>query len=715
MLIEDLALRALFKTESDEHLQRLDDLFLRLEKAPAEKELIEEAFREAHSMKGAARMLGQKTILALAHRLETTLNSARQGGLALNRESISQMLRETGEIRHCVLVATGEAPTTVVTSPIIACEDAPAVALTDTGPSPPLPTAVPPASTAQAKGATIDSVRVDTRKLDELMTHAGELVVMRTRFAQRLGEMDALMDDLAVAARSLSATESGQLAVIANSLSEMRRTFADDGARLDTLSSTLEATVQQIRLLPFSIVFKTFPRMVRELADEQQKDIELKIEGEETLADRRILEALKDPIMHILRNAVDHGIEMSDRRQNAGKSPCGQIRIRASHAADRVVVTISDDGNGLDVERIRATARQRGLVTDEALAAMSREQLQALILLSGFTTKRFVTDISGRGVGMDVVRANIKELKGSLDISSEPGGGTSFIINVPNTMVTLRVLLVDVAGMSFGLPIDAVGVSRAISPEGIFTREGRNVSLYRGTPVPVMHLAQLLKLPTGAVPIPHPSSVATPCVFLTAGKNSFGVFVDSLVGEQHLVLKPASPLLGSVRQIQGATILSSGTICTVLDPAELFASFPAGTATAPVTPKLEQRAERKKLILLAEDSITTRAQEVRILEGAGYEVVAATDGLDAYGKLGTRHFDAVVSDINMPRLDGLQLAEKIRAIPEYADLPVILVTSLASDEDKRRGLEIGANAYITKPEFDQSILLDCLERLVGCS
>jgi two-component system chemotaxis sensor kinase CheA len=204
-----------------------------------------------------------------------------------------------------------------------------------------------------------------------------------------------------------------------------------------------------------------------------------------------------------------------------------------------------------------------------------------------------------------------------------------------------------------------------------------------------------------------------PCVFMSVGNESFGVFVDAMVGEQHMILKPKSPLLNGIRGFLGASILSTGEICTVLAPGDLLASLPGGSVAATIARRLEQGSERKRLILLAEDSITTRAQEVRILEGAGYEVVAATDGLDAYGKLGSRHFDAVVSDINMPRLDGLQLAEKIRAIPEYTNLPIILVTSLSSDEDKRRGLEIGANAYITKPEFDQSILLECLERLVG--
>ena len=713
MLIQDLALRALFKTESDEHLQRLDDLLLRLEQTPAEPGLIEESFREAHSLKGASRMLGLKNILALANRLESSLNAARQGSVLLDRESISRMLRETGEIRQCVRVATGDDPATVAMAQQAPSPATPSTSSLASEAVAQVSSAISPISIAAAPSAAIETIRVDTRKLDELMAHAGELAVMRTRLSRRPPDIASLIDELSSAARMSPETQANNFSGITKSLDELYRASAEDSSRLEALSCLIEVTVQQIRLLPLSTIFSLFPRMVRELADEQGKFIELQITGGETLADRRILEALKDPVMHMLRNSIDHGIEAADRRKATGKTPSGLISISASSYADRVEIVVSDDGNGLNVDSIRTTARQRGLVTNEALTAMSNEQVLGLILLPGFTTKRFVTDISGRGVGMDVVQSNIKRLKGSLHIASEPGNGTSFTINVPNAMATLRVMLVESAGQQFGLPLDAVGQSRAVAATGVFTREGRNVVLYRGTPVPVTHLAQLLGMPSE--PSTHPASLqsSTPCVILTVGKSSFGVFVDSLVGEEHLVLKPPSMLLAGLHHIQGAAILSSGTICTVLDPGGLLALLRTDVSVKPLARRELNLDQRKKLILLAEDSITTRTQEVRILEGAGYEVVAAIDGLDAYGKLGSRHFDAVVSDVNMPRLDGLQLAEKIRAIPEYANLPVILVTSLSSDEDKRRGLEIGANAYITKPEFDQSILLDCLERLVG--
>lgn len=716
MLIEDPALRELFKSESEEHLQRLDDLLMRLEQMPADHGLIDESFREAHSMKGAARMLGLKAILALANRLESSLNSARQGQLSLGRDDISRMLREVEDIRRHVEEATGEpmsaatrlTPTVAAPTPTTLSNTAPQKA------SPPSRPASPPAPTHDVGPSRIDTVRVDTRKLDELMNHAGELVVARTRLVQRLSEIDAVIDAFEGALRGLPGVFTNPLGNVLQSLQHLRGIFAEDGTRVETLSNTLENAVRQMRLLPLATILKAFPRMVRDIGQEQGKDIELHFEGEDTLVDKRILEEIKDPLVHMLRNAADHGIESPEERRLAGKPAVGRLFIRARRCADHIVIEVGDDGKGLDLENIRTTARQRGLLTADVLDSMNDEELRALILLPGFSTKRFVTDVSGRGVGMDVVRANIEQLKGTLGIDSHAGRGTSFTMRIPVTLATMRALLVEVGGYVYGIPIENVGNSRMVARAGIFTREGRKVALFRGSPVPVAHLVDLLRLPAPPEPESRAADAAPEsCVFLVVGKECFGVFVDALLGEQHLLLKPKSDLLDGVANVMGAAILSNGDICTILEPRGLLAAMPSDSRPVPRAQRQARDGGRKKLILLAEDSITTRAQEVRILEGAGYEVVAATDGLDAYGKLGSRHFDAVVSDINMPRLDGLELAGKIRAIPEYADLPIILVTSLASDEDKRRGLEVGANAYITKPEFDQTILLDCLERLVG--
>jgi len=727
-MIEDAKLRELFRAESEEHLQHLDDALLRLEKTPADQALLEEAFREAHSLKGAARMLGLNGIQTPAHRLEDELNSARRGAQSLNAEILARMSVDLAEIRRLALeaVTVGNAKAQDATSartviPESACAPSAAVppgaVMPQAEPEPALPGPVPSAP------FRIESVRVDTRQLDALMTHAGELTVTRTRVARRLADIDALVDLCEEWARKEAARRSGASAVDAGAalerlgrigalLGRLRAGASEDSVRLDYIAGELESGIRLVRLLPLSNVFRLFPRLVHDLGQEQGKEVELVIEGGETNADKRILEEIKDPLMHMLRNAVDHGIEPPQAREQAGKPRTGVVRIKASQTASSVAIEVSDDGRGLDEEAIRRAALKRGLVGDEALALMSSAQIQSLIFTPGMSTTGFVTDVSGRGVGMSVVRVNVERLKGSIQLQSAPGKGTSVRILLPVTLATVRVLIVAVNGHPYGLPAEWVQVLRMVAPEDVFTVEGRDAVLHQGRSVSVAKLADLLELPLATERgKARNAPAASPCVVLSLGGEPFGVFVDALLDEQEVVLKPQSALLERVRNVSGATILDSGEICMVLNAQDLLSSMRKGAAQAPAPDAIEA-VETKKAILLAEDSITTRTQEARILENAGYEVVTAADGLEAWNKLATRAFDAVVSDIIMPNLDGLGLAGKIRREPKYAELPIILVTSLASDEDKRRGLEAGANAYITKPAFDQQILLDCLQRLI---
>ncbi|TSA00542.1 MAG: hybrid sensor histidine kinase/response regulator [Rhodocyclaceae bacterium] len=720
-MIEDVTLRELFKAESEEHLQALDDALLRLEKTPADQELLEEAFRRAHSLKGAARMLGLAAIQAPAHRLEDELNSARHGSLALKPEVIASMTAELAELRRLSLAAVTDtaaggtgASTALKARPVPATPISVQAATDQTEPEPPAP------DTVMSAPFQIDSVRVDTRKLDTLMTHAGELTVTRTRLARRLADVDTLIDFTDEWTRRENGRRSGvgdaeagaaleRLGHMGALLGRLRAGSGEDSARLDYVADELERGIRQVRLLPLSSVFRLFPRLVHDLGQEQGKEVELVIEGGETSADKRILEEIKDPLMHMLRNAVDHGIESPQDRENAGKTRSGTVRIKASQTASSVMIEISDDGRGLNQEAIKRAAVKRKLVRDDALGAMSKEQIEGLIFSPGMSTTDFVTDISGRGVGMGVVRANVERLRGTIQLESEPGHGTRITLLLPVTLATVRILTVVVNGHPYGLPVESVDILLMVATKDVFAVEGRDAILHQGRPVSAARLADLLELPqpVGAGDAPD----AFPCVVLAVGGEAFAVFVDALLDEQEVVLKPQSALLERVRNVTGATILDSGEICMVLNTRDLLASIRKGAA--PVAVSVTEEGERKLAILLAEDSITTRTQETRILENAGYEVVATADGLEAWNKLATRSFDAVVSDINMPKLDGLALAAKIRHEPRYADLPIILVTMLASDEDKRRGLEAGANAYITKPAFNQQLLLDCLQRLIG--
>ncbi len=729
-MIEDPTLRELFKSESEEHLQHLDDALLRLEKYPSDKALLEEAFREAHSLKGAARMLGLAAVQTLAHQLEDGLNSARRGEPVLNASILEAMSRQLINIRQRVREA--------VAGEVDAGSGSAAGLAAHAAHAPPADSHIaPPTGTADATGAIatavktetpsalssapfrIESVRVEPRKLDALMTQAGELTVTRTRLSRRLAEFDALTefcddwrrDDDARCAGDAGAS-TNRLARIEEMLARLRAGTYEDSARLDTIAGELESGIRLIRLLPLSQVFQLFPRLVHDLAQEQGKEVALVIEGETTCADKRILEEMKDPLMHILRNAVDHGIEPPQEREQAGKPRAGRLQLRAWQGAGSVVIEVSDDGRGLDNEAIRRAASRRGIASEASLRAMTREQVHALIFTSGLSTAGFVTDVSGRGVGLDVVRANVERLKGSIRVESAPGKGMSISIRLPVTLATARVLIVEVNGYPYGLPVESVLVARMLAPADLFGVEGREAAFHQGRPVSVAKLGELLELPQAAPPDKDRAvAAALPCVVIAAAGEPFGVIVDALLDEQEVVLKPQSGLLERVRNVAGATILDSGEICMVLNPQDLHASMRKRSAQA-APPDEEKAMKPKKVILLAEDSITTRTQETRILASAGYEVVTAADGLEAYNQLATRAFDALVSDINMPNLDGLALTERIRRETKYAELPIVLVTSLVSDEDKQRGLEAGANAYITKPAFDQQVLLDCLERLI---
>ncbi len=751
-MIEDEELRNLFKIESDEHLQRLDDGLLRLEKTPDDAALIEEMFREAHSLKGAARMLGLTDIMNRAHGMEDTIGAAKRGETALTPEILDGMYQGLNAIRDLVSAECG----------MRIAELKP-----DTAPTPQSALRTPQSTAPQPEITTelfrtpnsafrIDVVRVEPQKLDALMTQAGELTVTKLRIARRLTEIDGLLDyceEWARAARGASADVMEGLEQLNTTLNRIRSGAYEDSSRLDYIAGQLEDGIRAIRLLPLSTVFSLFPRLVHDLAREQAKEVDLIIEGGETAADKRILEEMKDPLMHILRNAIDHGIETPERREQAGKPRGGTIRLKAFQTATHVVIEVGDDGRGLDLEAIGRSALKRGLVSEAELAAMSEAQVQSLIFASGLSTSSFVTDVSGRGVGLDVVRTNVERLKGTVQIESAPGKGMLLRAQLPITLATARVLTVAVNGRSYALPVEYVHTSRMMKPGELFTIEGRTTIMLEGQAVSIARLSDLLEIPTNAElgmrnisnsefgmrnisnsefgmrnaespATPHsalriPQSALersalrtpqSPIVFLSVGDERFGLIADELIDEQEVVLKPQSAILRRVRNVSGATILETGEVCTVLNPHDLLKSL--RKQAAPIAAAPPEAVAAKKVLLLAEDSIVTRTQEKRILESAGYEVVTAVDGLDAFNKLGARAFDGVVSDIVMPNLDGLALTAKIREDKKYAELPVVLVTTLSSDEDKRRGLEAGANAYITKPAFDQQVLLDCLKRLI---
>jgi two-component system chemotaxis sensor kinase CheA len=831
-LREDTELCALFKAESEERLERLESGLLRIEREAADRATADELFRDIHTLKGSAAMVGAGSIQAIAHTFEDVLGGVVRGGGAPQADVLARLGRGLDAMRRLVEEVVGgetsgidvyaalddlrgvaapagggDAPQAAVetetppwTSPASEMTPEP-LPSTPVPPEPALPGPIasapigpvaagpsipdPPASDPPAiptppspepeaipddapagpsgvwRGAEplsprpfqIDTIRVEPAKLDALLTHAGELAVARTRLARRSSEAEALMAlwedhvrEMAVyrallrdtatlldredADRMLAASEREKLRSdrVGEELERLRAGLAEERAKLDFVANELGDGIRSVRLMPLTTIFHLFPRMVRDLAREQGKEVRLAIEGGDTAVDKRILEEIKDPLMHMLRNAVDHGVELPEERERAGKDRTATITLRASQSPTSTIIEVRDDGRGLDLERISRTARQRGLHDGEELAGMTDAQLGGLIFTPGFSTRERVTGVSGRGVGMDVVRANIERLKGSIAISSTRGNGSAFTIQLPLKLAAARVLIASVGDQIFALPVETVRGGMILSPEEVQFADGRETIVLDGEPVSVAPLAELLELslpdlPLPDLPLPEPASraaggeAAKPgrerahCVILQEGGEKFGVIVDALIDEQEIVIKPESALLRRVRNVSGSTILGSGKVCVILNAFDLLKSIRTRTATGPTLPPVVE-APAVRSILLVEDSLTTRTQVKRILEGAGYAVTTAVDGMDGLAKLGARLFDAIISDVQMPNMDGLSMTARIREQERYAALPIILMTSLAREEDRRRGIEVGASAYLTKPAFDQKVLLDTLRRLV---
>ncbi len=588
----------------------------------------------------------------------------------------------------------------------------------------------------------IETIRVETNKLDTLMTQAGELTVSKIRIAHRLSEIeeivalwedwsrDAFVNRFAFQESDRSESHSylnrnnsqttiqnyhhrseERLEKLGNLLNSLRGATSEDNARLETVATELEEGIRTLRLLPLSNIFNLFSRMVRDLAKQQDKEVNLIIEGGDTRADKRILEEMKDPLMHMIRNAIDHGIETTAEREKLGKPRTATLRLKGYQTASSIGIELIDDGHGLDIESIKQTAVKRGINRPEDLATMTPDQIHALIFAPGFSTRSFVTEVSGRGVGLDVVRTNVERLKGTIQVESTPGKGTTFRLQLASTLATAHVLIVEVDSISYAIPVEFVQTTLLVKQHDIFSIEGRDTLLLDNQPVSLIWLSDMLEISSTVVNKQLTDSQQLPCIILKVGQERLGVIVNALLDEQDVVLKPQSKLLKRIRNISGATILGTGEVCMVLNPQDLLKSVRGKTASVSVQISVGQATGKKK-ILLVEDSITIRTQEKRILESAGYEVITAVDGLDGYDKLRVTYFDAVISDVEMPRLDGLSLTEKIRQHKEFSEIPVILVTSLSKDEDKKRGADAGANAYITKGNFNQQLLLDTLKRLV---
>lgn len=712
-------LLATFRVEAAEHLEAMTSGLLALEKASdaeKESEIIETVFREAHSLKGAARAVNQNEIEAVCQSLEGIFSTWKRSGVVRSPELFDLIHQASDSARKLLLsVETGPSPSEKgqIGQILRRLENA-SKGTGDRG-SPQLRPTIP--DSHPLGPALEETVRISTAKLDSLLLQAEELLSAKLAASQRasqLHEILGLLVDLKKEwGKNSEFLERGdnRIASVESKLTNLSRLLDQDHRTLGRMVDDLLGDMKKVLMLPFSVVSELFPRLVRDLSRDQGKEVELAIQGAQIEIDRRILEELKDPLIHLVRNCIDHGIEKPEERTRKKKPPQGTIAIGVSQKnGGKVELLVSDDGAGIDTLKVKDAAIRLGLLSPDQAGKLNDQELLSFIFKSGVSTSPIITDVSGRGLGLAIVREKVEKLGGAVSVETRPDTGTAFRLTLPLTLATFRGALVKAAERLFIIPTTYVERAVRVKKEEIQTTENRETIQLNGRVVSLVRLADVLEL---ARKKPDDVQDQARAVILTSGGAQIAMLVDEILSEQEVLVKPLGKQLSRVRDISGATVLSTGEVVPIINVLDLMQS--AVRVTGPTVERAVAPAKeegRQKSVLVVEDSITARSLLKNILEAAGYEVRTAVDGVDALMQLRTDAFDIVVSDVDMPRMNGFDLTARIRGDKKLAELPVVLVTALESREDRERGIDAGANAYIVKSSFDQSNLLEVIGRLI---
>ena len=701
-----------FRTETRERIQILSLGLLKLEKTPQDRELLNSMMREAHSIKGGASMMGYKRIADITHKMEDGLQRALNGELVLTKacfEMLFKCLDALEPLLQDKVTWTDQGIDRDFTEDLCALAEkvfsgkfrGELLRTEETR----VPREVPSVSFESGSGESVtpvresvpiaeDSVRVDIEKLDRLINLSGELLISKIR-----------LEELSKILRMKTEAQGETCDVLGPVLKDL--TLVTE--RIDLLTEDMQAEIMKVRMLPVAYLFNAFPRAMRDLAQQKGKEIDLLIEGQETHLDKAILDEMKVPLMHLLRNSVDHGIESPEERKQQGKPVSGRIKLSAAQEGSQVVISVTDDGRGINVAKVKEIAVARGLVSQEHIQSMVDEQVFQLLFTPGFSTREEVSEISGRGVGLDVVRDIVIKLKGMVEVASDPFRGTSFIIRLPLTLAITESLLVMAGSDTYAIPVDSVIETVRVDLSDLKTVETKDVITVRGHILPVVKLHDIFGLPAKGIL----EKKFFPVLIVQSVEKRIGILVDELLGRQEIISKSMGDPLKRVRHIAGATILGSGKVVMILDVPSIIHSAEGGVVRQSVSKPKAVTGKKKKTILLAEDTLTTAMLEKNILESVGYSVVIARDGKEALDKASEEKFDLVISDILMPRMDGFEFVGRLRKEKKYRDVPIIIVTTRESDEDKRKGMEAGANAYLLKSDFTSEGLLETMERLLG--
>ena len=753
-----------FMIEAAEHRQSIITGLLELEKDHTEEDrhkLVEMTFREIHSLKGAARAVNLLDIERLCQALESVLSLLKQQSISVSKyffdtfhsamnlleqylndianqqktvnvDRVAHILKEIqGLCKGTDSIVTTKKDTNIVEQYIqkksseMQAESYKPVGssgnietdvnayqsdldLTNKSISPNVENNSGPIDFAGSK----DTVRISTAKLTELLIQAEELISSKSMIGYDLRELNRIDSQTSNRQKGLTIEEDqikkikDDIHVLGMNLDQHYRIFH---RTVDDLLFNIKKTL----LLPFSQGLDWLPKFVRDLSVDLKKEVHFSIEGGEMEIDRRILEKIKVPLIHLIRNSIDHGIELPEQRVNNHKPSTGKLSLVISQQNSReVILSLHDDGAGINREKVIQAALKEGIISGEKVPAMSDKEVFNLIFSSGISTSQFITDLSGHGLGLAIVAENVTMLGGSISVESEASKGTTFIIRLPVTLLTFRGILVRIAEHHFVIPTKSVDRVLRIKSSDIKTIENKATIKIDEVIIGVIWLNKVLELSSGNTF--NNKKETFHAVILNIGPHRMAFIVDAVLDEQEGVLKTLGSQLVNVRNVSGATLLGNGMIVPILNVTELVenalkvSSQPFGNANIE-----DEESEKQKLtILVVDDSITSRSLIRNVVESAGYIVKTAVDGLEAFSLLQGEQFNLVISDIEMPRMNGFELTTKIRKDKDFSDLPVILVTALEQPSDKQRGMECGANAYIVKSNFEQSNLIEAINRLI---
>jgi two-component system sensor histidine kinase and response regulator WspE len=748
--MRDASLLELFSLEADAQTQVLSAGLLALERNPTQADQLEACMRAAHSLKGAARIVGVDAGVSVAHVMEDCLVSAQEARLYLQPEHIDALLQGTDLLMRIATpgndVGTADIqayvalmerlldpshPTALVAPKP---EPAPMPVIEALPPEPePAPAVIsePPRQGKRMTEGGERVLRVTAERLNSLLDLSSKSLVETQRLkpylaslqrlkrlqSNSLRALDTLEGHLKVVDLNLEAHEA--LADTRRLLSEAQALLAQKHAELDEYgwqagqrAQVLYDTALACRMRPFADVLAGQVRMVRDLGRSLGKQVRLEIEGEKTQVDRDVLEKLEAPLTHLLRNAVDHGIEMPEQRLLAGKPAEGLIRLRASHQAGLLVLELSDDGNGVDLERLRGTIVDRHLSPVETALRLSEEELLTFLFLPGFSLRDKVTEVSGRGVGLDAVQHMVRQLRGAVVLEQTAGQGSRFHLEVPLTLSVVRSLVVEVGEEAYAFPLAHIERMCDLAPEDIVQLEGRQHFWHEGRHVGLVAASQLLQRPPGQTP-----SDTLKVVVIRERDAVYGIAVERFIGERTLVVLPLDDRLGKVQDISAGALLDDGSVVLIVDVEDMLRSVDKLLNTG----RLERIARRtrqateapRKRVLVVDDSLTVRELQRKLLLNRGYEVAVAVDGMDGWNALRSEDFDLLITDIDMPRMDGIELVTLLRRDSRLQSLPVMVVSYKDREEDRRRGLDAGADYYLAKASFHDDALLDAVVELIG--